>query len=51
MGKKPKNKSQSLMVKNAKRKKVSKDPSVRYPTIEDMKKRFDIHVSDNEVHD
>lgn len=38
MGKKPKNKSQQLMLKNAKKKKVSKSPGVRYLDTESVKK-------------
>jgi hypothetical protein len=32
MGKKPKNSTQMTIMRNAKKKKVSKNPSVRYPT-------------------
>lgn len=38
MSKKPKNKSQQLMLKNAKRNKVSKTPGVRYLDTESVKK-------------
>ena len=45
MGKKPKNSGQALMIKNAKKGKVSKSPHVRYPDIDGVKKMFGINVS------
>jgi hypothetical protein len=48
MGKKPKNASESSMVKNAKKKKKSKNVYVNYPDIDGIKSLLGINVSDTE---
>lgn len=45
MGKKPKNAIQTLMIKNAKKKKVSKNPYVKYPTEEQVEKLLGVRMS------
>jgi hypothetical protein len=45
MGKKPKDAFQALMIKNAKKKKVSKNPYVTYPTEEQVEKLLGIRMS------
>jgi hypothetical protein len=44
MGKKPKNASQMIMMRNAKKKKKSKNPFVRYPTEEQVEKLTGIRM-------
>jgi hypothetical protein len=48
MGKKPKSAGHAMMIRNAKKKKVSKNPYVRYPDAEGVKALLGIRVNDTQ---